>query len=139
MTEAREAPHKGMGTRLSRSATLGRLRLFSRSIVPYLPLFALLAYLFFLFVLPISKMFVLSIFDPQPTLEHYAHFFTVPLYSERLIFTLEVAAIVSLLCVVLGYPVAYLLTVASPWMRNVALMMVISPLFISILVRTYGW
>jgi ABC-type spermidine/putrescine transport system permease subunit I len=72
-------------------------------------------------------------------LEHYIHLFTVPLYLERLAVTLRISLIVAVACVVLGYPVAYLLTTAPSTIRNVILIMVVTPLWVSILVRTYTW
>ena len=104
-----------------------------------LPLIAVLAYLLALYIYPISKMFLLSIFDPHFTLKHYIHLFTVPLYLDRLIVTLKISVIVAVSCVILGYPVAYLLTTSSPTIRNLILMMVVTSLWISILVRTYAW
>jgi ABC-type spermidine/putrescine transport system permease subunit I len=43
------------------------------------------------------------------------------------------------LCLVLGYPVAYLYTLAGPTVRKLLLVAVISPLLTSALVRTYAW
>ena len=67
-----------------------------------LPLIAVLAYLLALYIYPISKMFLLSIFDPHFTLKHYIHLFTVPLYLDRLIVTLKISVIVAVSCVILG-------------------------------------
>lgn len=104
-----------------------------------LPLLAVMAYLLVLFIYPISKMLILSFFDPAFTLEHYIHLFTVPLYVDRLLVTLRISLIVAVACVVLGYPVSYLLTTAPSSLRNIVLIMVVTPLWVSILVRTYAW
>ena len=110
-----------------------------RRVGALLPLITVLIYLIVFYLYPISKMFLLSIFDPHFTLEHYIHLFTVPLYIDRLIVTLKISLIVAVSCLILGYPVAYLLINTSATIRNLVLMMVVASMWISILVRTYAW
>ena len=110
-----------------------------RRVGALLPLITVLIYLIVFYIYPISKMFLLSIFDPHFTLEHYIHLFTVPLYIDRLIVTLKISLIVAVSCLILGYPIAYLLINTSATIRNLVLMMVVASMWISILVRTYAW
>ena len=105
----------------------------------FLPLLPVLAYLLILYVYPLLQIFKLSLFDPEPTLRHYQHFLRVSVYADRLIFTFRIALLVTGMSVLLGYPVAFLLTTVSTRTRNVLLMMVVVPFWISILVRTYAW
>jgi putative spermidine/putrescine transport system permease protein len=104
-----------------------------------LPLAPALLYLLLLYIYPISKMLKLSLFDPTFTTEYYRHFVGSPIYANRLIFTFEIALAVTLICVVLGYPVAYLLTNVKSSVRNYLVLMVVIPFWVSILVRTYAW
>src|SRR6185503_471780 len=53
--------------------------------------------------------------------------------------TFELSAIVTLICVLLGYPVAYLLAQLPARVASVALALVIIPFWTSVLVRTYAW
>jgi putative spermidine/putrescine transport system permease protein len=53
--------------------------------------------------------------------------------------TLKIAGMVTLLTLVLGYPVAYLLASLLPKHRNMLLILVLLPFFTSLLVRTTAW
>lgn len=53
--------------------------------------------------------------------------------------TLLVAAVVTLLTLMLGYPVAYVLTIAPAGIAGVLMLMVLLPLWTSLLVRTTAW
>src|SRR3954469_22263363 len=50
-----------------------------------------------------------------------------------------IAAYVSVLCLVLGYPVAYFLASTRPPWPTIGIVFVLLPFWTSILVRTYGW
>jgi putative spermidine/putrescine transport system permease protein len=105
----------------------------------YFPLLFVLLYLLAFYIYPISRMLLLSIFDPGFTLEHFVHIFQTPLYFERLAFTFRLSLVVTITCIALGFPVAFLMSTASSLVRNLVVIMVISPLWISILVRTFAW
>ena len=53
--------------------------------------------------------------------------------------TLMVAASVTVLTLILGYPVAYMLTIAPPAVARIMMLMVLLPLWTSLLVRTTAW
>ncbi|MCC7045949.1 MAG: ABC transporter permease [Alphaproteobacteria bacterium] len=53
--------------------------------------------------------------------------------------TLWVAAIVTLLCVVFGYPLAFLMATIGPRQANLLLILVLLPFWMSLLVRTTAW
>lgn len=65
--------------------------------------------------------------------------------SEQAVFvgillrTFKISAIVALLCIVLGYPVAYLVASAPPRLANPLLIVVLLPFWTSTLVRTTAW
>ena len=46
---------------------------------------------------------------------------------------------VAVACVVLGYPVAYLLTERPPRQQRLLLLFIMTPLWVSVLIRTYSW
>lgn len=97
-------------------------------------LFLLLA-----FAQPVARMIARSAFDPTFTLAHYRFLLEAPVYSVVFLRTLRIALEVSALCLLLGYPVAFVLTRVSPGMRNVLILLVLFPLWTSILVRTFAW
>ena len=78
-------------------------------------------------------------FQPEFTLENYAHFFNQPLYTKVLLRTLRVSAIVTCVCLMIGYPVAYLLAYTKGIRRLIYLICIILPFWTSILVRNYAW
>lgn len=61
-----------------------------------------------------------------------------PLYLSLLLDSLWLAAITTVLCLLLGYPFAYLLTRMAPRWRPLLLLLVIIPFWTSSLVRTYA-
>src|SRR3954467_3653345 len=73
------------------------------------------------------------------TLQHYRHFFTTPLYSRVLLNTLRISLITTAVAVVLAYPVALVMVRSKPLIRQAITIIVVAPLVVSIVVRTYGW
>ena len=73
------------------------------------------------------------------TLEHYRHFFTVGLYTHVLLTTLRISLVTTGLAIVLAYPVAMVMVRSNPLVNRMLTMIVIAPLIVSVVVRTYGW
>jgi len=97
------------------------------------------------FVLPFGMMFYESLFlsplhapvDSGATLANYLKLFGDLFYLRVLLQTLALGAVVTLLTLVLAYPVAYVL--ARTQRRQLLVFLVISPLVVSIVIRSYGW
>lgn len=98
-----------------------------------------LVFLLLFFAFPLFRLLWLSIFTPKFTLANYIMVFGSNVYLNVLINSLKIAASSTVLCLLLGYPVAYLLNNVKPSVRNILLAFVIVPYFLSILVRIYGW
>ncbi|QKJ86567.1 putrescine transport system permease protein [Paramixta manurensis] len=62
-----------------------------------------------------------------------------PLYADAYLQSLKVAAISTLICLVIGYPLAWAVAHSKPSVRNVLLLLVILPSWTSFLVRVYAW
>jgi len=62
-----------------------------------------------------------------------------PLYWYGYLNSLKIAAISTVLCLVLGYPMAYGIARASGAWRNILLLLVILPFWTSFLLRIYAW
>jgi putrescine transport system permease protein len=75
----------------------------------------------------------------QVHLANYHFLFTDALYLDSFLYSLKVAAVSTLLCLLLGYPMALGITRASPQWRNLLLMLVILPFWTSFLLRVYAW
>jgi putative spermidine/putrescine transport system permease protein len=73
------------------------------------------------------------------TLANYATFFTDRFNYSILLDTLLLGVKATLLCLVFGYPVAWLCARASPRWRSVLLFLVILPILTSVVVRTFSW
>ena len=93
--------------------------------------------LMLLFVLPLGRLFALSL--EGGSLTWYEKALTGGLYTTILLRTFEIAAIVTLSCLVIGYPVAFLLATTTPMWRALGFAFVMLPLWTSVLVRTYAW
>ena len=93
------------------------------------------------FNLPLVGMLGQSLVGPAGdfTLVHFREVFEASAYLKVLGSTFRIALITAVLCVVLGYPLAYWLRRLAPRWQMVALALVVIPFWISILVRTYAW
>jgi putrescine transport system permease protein len=78
---------------------------------------------------------------PHPALHfsNYAFLFTDPLYISAYLYSLKVAAVSTLLCLLLGYPMAYAIARAQGSWRSALLMLVVLPFWTSFLLRVYAW
>ncbi|HEY4338536.1 MAG TPA: ABC transporter permease subunit [Steroidobacteraceae bacterium] len=78
---------------------------------------------------------------PHPALHlnNYAFLFTDPLYISAYLYSLRVAAVSTLLCLLLGYPMAYTIARARDSRRSVLLMLIVLPFWTSFLLRVYAW
>ncbi|MEX3957229.1 ABC transporter permease subunit [Trinickia sp. EG282A] len=72
-------------------------------------------------------------------LAHYAFLLSDSLYFATYINSVIVAAVTTLLCLLLGYPMAYYIARSSPGSRNILMMAVMLPFWTSFLIRVYAW
>jgi len=69
----------------------------------------------------------------------YEYLFNEPLYVSSWIYSLKVAFFSTLLCLALGYPMAYAIARSQPSTRALLLLLVILPFWTSFLLRVYAW
>ena len=119
---------------LRRDAAVERVALFSLS----LPALALVVVTM---VIPVGWLFWLSFQadDGSLSLVNYQRLVVQPSYARILLATFEISALSTLICVLLGYPLAYALSQLRPRTANLCMMGVLMPFWTSILVRTYAW
>ena len=72
-------------------------------------------------------------------LDNYVKFFADPYYTGVLWTTLRVAALCTLVCLVMALPLAYVLARTQTRFKNVLIMLVVLPLFVGNAVRAAGW
>jgi len=72
-------------------------------------------------------------------LNNYTFLFTDPLYVSAYLYSLKVAAVSTLFCLLLGYPMAYVIARAAGTWRSVLLMLIVLPFWTSFLLRVYAW
>ncbi|MER8417478.1 ABC transporter permease [Mesorhizobium sp. M1329] len=91
-------------------------------------------------VVPFSWLAWLSLFDASGALsaENYARLLR-PAYVNSFLSTFKVSLLVTGFCVLLGYPVAYLLSQLPQRTAQILLVFIILPFWTSVLVRTYAW
>ncbi|MXW85547.1 MAG: ABC transporter permease [Boseongicola sp. SB0667_bin_21] len=73
------------------------------------------------------------------SMAHLANALTDPLYWTTFQRSLSLALNTTLLCLLFGYPVAYLFLIGGKWTRRLILILTIAPLLTSGIVRTYAW
>jgi len=73
------------------------------------------------------------------TLDNYLFLFQDRYYAVIYLSSIKLAAISTLLCLLLGYPMAYFIARQPPRWRNLLLLGVILPFWISFLLRVYAW
>ena len=97
------------------------------------------AVLVLLFVVPIGYVLLLSVTDPRLALAHYQRIFTTPVYTRVMVNTFVTSLVVTGLCLVLGYPVAYVMARRPGRVATLLLTVVAMSFWTGFLVRTYAW
>ncbi|MGX1350473.1 putative spermidine/putrescine transport system permease protein [Bradyrhizobium elkanii] len=110
---------------------LGRL-----PIVLTVPTFAVLLVVF---GMPIVQLFMNSLDAPAFSLSNYHAFFGEQSNVRVLFQTIEVSVVATVICLIIGYPTAYLIVAASKRLRTALIVLVLIPYLTSGLARTYAW
>lgn len=98
-------------------------------------------------VLPYLNIVVMSFrmpgqgtpYGPGFTLGNYGKFFSDFFYVQQVINTLWIGFLTTFICLVLGYPVAWQLARGASTFRALGYALVLSPLLVGIVIRSYGW
>ena len=116
------------------------MKRFSQLVIPYI------AWAVMMLILPMGLIALYS-FTKQVntivsftfTLEHYAKFFTDPDFLIVLWRSLLIAFKTTVICLLLGYPVAFFISRSSEKLQNILVLAITIPMWINMLVRTYAW
>jgi len=130
VTAAAPAGDTGLLARAERRETIGLALL----TVPGFVVVALLL------LVPVGWLFALSFVDKSGALsfENYLRM-TESVYVITFVTTFQISAIVTIGTILLGYPVAYLLSQLNARAAAICMIFVILPFWTSVLVRTYAW
>jgi mannopine transport system permease protein len=91
------------------------------------------------FLAPLAHLLRESLFVPVPTLSHYARALTEPVYLRVMLRTLRIASAVTIVTLVLAWPLAFAMSRATGIKLAILAAAVLLPLWTSVLVRTYAW
>ena len=96
---------------------------------------------FVIMIIPVGWLFWLSFIgdDGGFTLEHYQRMIDSKSYTRIFITTFEVSIVTTVICILIGYPLAYLFSQLPIKIANLCLITVLVPFWTSLLVRTYAW
>ena len=105
------------------------------------------AYLIVFLALPLALLFAFGLVDIRDgrvvpgswTFSHYLGVLVDPFYYRVFLRTLYMGIAATILCLVFGYPVAYLFTRVGAGARKVLLVMILAPLLTNAIVRAFGW
>ena len=117
-------------------------------LAPYLMVLPALAYLAIFFVVPFFSLARTSLSETagsvfMPTLTfawdfaNYAEAFT--LYREQIFRSFGYAFVATILCLLLAFPLAYVIAFKAGRFKNLILGLVILPFFVTFLIRTIAW
>jgi putative spermidine/putrescine transport system permease protein len=92
-----------------------------------------------MFAVPVAFVFSEAVFTPEFSLAHFERFFSRSAYLSVYRNTLVVSAVTASICLLIGYPMALFIVGQPAQRRPLLLFLVLVPLWMSILVRTYAW
>jgi putative spermidine/putrescine transport system permease protein len=118
-----------------------------RSLVSLALLFPALAFLTIFLVLPSLILLGYSVLTQSQggdislpfTAASYQRLIVSPAYRNVVMTTLRVASLTALFTSILAYPLAMVIAYGRPFASRATTIMVVAPLVVSVIVRTYGW
>lgn len=92
-------------------------------------------------VIPVAWLFYLSFIgsDGNFSLEHYQRMLDSKSYARIFLMTFKVSLLTTVICICIGYPLAYFLSQLPARVANICMLSVLLPFWTSLLVRTYSW
>ena len=119
----------------------------ARRLSPYLLVLPGLLWLVLFFAVPAVQLGATSLYDPAGSLtDGYAMTWSVGNYGAavaaywpQLLRSLLYAGLATVVCLVVGYPLAFVIALRAGRWRNLLLVLVVAPFFTSFLVRTLAW
>lgn len=98
-----------------------------------------IAFLFVFFVLPVGALMLRSVTDPHWGLQNFTELLATGTYARVLFNTFLVAAAVTLVSLIVGYPLAWLMVMLPQRWQQLLLAILLMSMWTSLLARTYAW
>lgn len=117
----------------------GRDQRLGRAVMTFMLFLPALIFLGIWFVWPLGQLVVLSFQHEDGNFAAYHELLSSEVFRTVFINTLKLAVFVTIMCALLAYPAAWLLTRVRGFWFSVGLYCILVPFWISILVRTFSW
>ena len=101
--------------------------------------YELWAVLFILVPLVFVAYYAFTDNDMNFTFENIAKFFSSPVYMLIFWRSVKLAVISTIVCLLIGYPIAYIIAHASPRAQKTMITLIMIPMWMNFLIRTYAW
>jgi putative spermidine/putrescine transport system permease protein len=98
-----------------------------------------LALILLFFVLPVAALLLRSVMEPEPGLQNYVTLLGSSTYLRIFFNTFLVAGLVTLMSVVIGYPVAWMLAIMPAHWARIVFAIILLSMWTNLLARTYAW
>jgi putative spermidine/putrescine transport system permease protein len=124
---------------MTKAGYSARLRLPVRQIMLVAPA---VLFLIAFFILPLIDNGLRSFLAPETgafSLARYGQLLTDGFYIRSIVQTVALSGVVTLVCLLVGYPVAFYLVRHGGRWSGLIIFLLIAPLLTSIIMRTYGW
>lgn len=95
--------------------------------------------LFFMFVVPVALLLARSFLEPVPGFQNYAELLSSASYRTILANTFQVSLTVTLVTLIVGFPVAWLLAIVPRVWSGIVFGIVLLSMWTSLLTRTFAW
>jgi putative spermidine/putrescine transport system permease protein len=103
------------------------------------PAWPAIAFLFVFFAVPVGALMLRSVNDPHWGLQNFSDLLATGTYARVLFNTFLVAGIVTLVSLLIGYPLAWLLVMLPARWQQLLLAILLMSMWTSLLARTYAW
>jgi len=91
------------------------------------------------FVLPVTALLLRSVMEPTPGLGNYVELLGTSTYLKIFMNTFVVSAVVTLISVLIGFPVAWMLAIMPQRWGNIVFAIILLSMWTNLLARTYAW
>ncbi|WP_237453178.1 ABC transporter permease [Pseudooceanicola albus] len=98
-----------------------------------------LAVMIVFYIWPVLNIWGISVSEPKPGLENYTRMFSSDAVKVSFVLTFRIAAITTLICLVLGYVVAWTISNHASRVTPLMLGLVLLPFWVSVLIRSFAW
>ena len=95
--------------------------------------------LFIFFFVPVVSLLMLSVTEPQLGLQNYKELLSTTTYVRVFYNTFLVATIVSILSIIIGFPISWALSIMPSYRANILLAIIVLSMWTNLLTRTYAW